>query len=278
MRGKAVERSLIGGKLLPSDIDARVRKVCSLHLFNLYISTAIQILQLLKHAHASGIPFSGPEESIDTPALRSLLRRAAASAVVLLKNNAKLLPLSTASGMKIAVIGPNAKHAMTSGGGSARLLCTYTVSPLEGITAAAKEFGGDVKYTLGTTGYKYLPLLDLLVKHGDKAGALVEFWNEEPSTDFVSPRPNFQTQLSKCAWSTGTRSLECTMLDGVVSFSSCTQRYIVINIASGRDESESNLLPPSKSFSYRSACCSLMGTLDNHAVYPRRIGRLGARP
>ncbi|KAH0839812.1 hypothetical protein J3R83DRAFT_758 [Lanmaoa asiatica] len=53
-----------------------------------------QILKLLQRARASGIPFSGPESSIDTPALRALLRKAASVTVVLLKNDpAKSVPL-----------------------------------------------------------------------------------------------------------------------------------------------------------------------------------------
>ncbi|KAJ7241955.1 glycoside hydrolase family 3 protein [Mycena haematopus] len=200
MRGRAVERALMAEKLFPSDIDARVRK----------------ILELLKRAQDSGIPFDAPEESIDTPELRQLLRTAAADAIVLLKNDKHILPLSE-DVKKIAVIGPNAKVAQTSGGGSARLLSTYTVSPLEGITAVAKQIGAEVGYAVGAASYSYLPLLDPYIqqKIGGDAGAVMEFWNQTPSEDYLQPTADLNTKLNKCDWSTSTLGTNCILFDGV---------------------------------------------------------------
>ncbi|EGO27630.1 glycoside hydrolase family 3 protein [Serpula lacrymans var. lacrymans S7.9] len=201
MRGKAVERALAGEKLFLSDVDNRVRK----------------ILELIQRAQASGVPFNGPEEGVDTPELRQLLRTAASDAIVLLKNEKKILPLSSQSGLKrIAVIGPNAKQAFTSGGGSARLLSTYTVSPLEGITAAAKELGAEISYTIGATSHKYLPEASPFIKssHGGKP-ALLEFWNESPNSTFLNTTPSFSEQLTPCAWSTPTANTNIFLADGV---------------------------------------------------------------
>ncbi|KAJ7752775.1 glycoside hydrolase family 3 protein [Mycena maculata] len=200
MRGKAVERCLIAGKLFSSDIDDRVRK----------------ILELLKRAEESRIPFDAPEESIDTPELRKFLRTAAADTIVLLKNDRDVLPLPS-DAKKIAVIGPNAKVAMTSGGGSARLLSTYTVSPLQGITAVAKDIGADVKYAVGAAVHRYLPMLDSCIQQKDGSpGALVEFWNNDPSDDFLAPSANLSsTELKKCDWSTPTPGTDCFLMDGI---------------------------------------------------------------
>ncbi|KAF9056763.1 glycoside hydrolase superfamily [Rhodocollybia butyracea] len=156
---KAVERSLAGQKLFPSDVDDRARKV----------------LELLQRAYASGIPFNAPEEGVDTPELRKLLRDAASDSIVLLKNDHNILPLSS-NVKSIAVIGPNAKYAMTSGGGSARLLESYTVTPLEGIQSSAKDLGVDVKFALGTTTHKYNPLLDPYISLQDGSGKGL-YWN-----------------------------------------------------------------------------------------------------
>ncbi|KAH7916249.1 glycoside hydrolase family 3 protein [Hygrophoropsis aurantiaca] len=198
MRGKAVERAIAGEKIFVSTIDERVRK----------------ILELVQRAQASGIPFNGPEEGVDTPELRQLLRTAAADATVLLKNEKSLLPLTSAK--SIAVIGPNAKQAFTSGGGSARLLSTYTVSPLEGITAAAKELGASVTYTIGATSHKYLPEASPYIKSRNGGpGALLEFWNESPSDSFVSTTPNFTDRLPPSAWSTPTANTNIFLADGV---------------------------------------------------------------
>ncbi|KAG6888900.1 hypothetical protein C0992_007139 [Termitomyces sp. T32_za158] len=199
-RGKAIERSIVAEKLFPADIDARVLKV----------------LELLQHAHASGIPFDGPEESVDSPEIRHTLRTAAADAIVLLKNDKKLLPLKNVR--KIAVIGPNAKYAMTSGGGSARLRSASTVSPLEGISSAVKEYGGSVVYTIGATSHKYLPLLNPYVQQPNgQPGLLIEFWNETPSTDYTSTAPNFSSSLKPAVWSTSTSDTNIFMMDGILT-------------------------------------------------------------
>ncbi|KAG6910989.1 hypothetical protein DXG01_006043 [Tephrocybe rancida] len=197
-RGKALERSILAEKLFPADIDARVRKV----------------LELIERAHASGIPFDGPEESYNSPELRQTLRTAAADAIVLLKNEKKLLPLKGVK--KVAVIGPNAKYAMTSGGGSARLLSASTVSPLQGITSAVEASGGEVTYTIGATSHKFLPLLNSYVQQPNgPPGLFIEFWNETPTADFVSPATNFAAPLKKAAWSTPTGETNCFMVDGI---------------------------------------------------------------
>ncbi|KAI0057569.1 glycoside hydrolase family 3 protein [Artomyces pyxidatus] len=194
MRGKAVERALTGEKLLPSDIDERVSK----------------ILQLVERAKASGISFDGPEEGVDTPELRALLRRAASDAIVLLKNDKALLPLSGPL-TKIAVIGPNAKQSFTSGGGSARLLETYTVSPYEGIAAAARSAGTEITYTVGATSHKFLPLLNGFMHYEGGRGALVEFWNTEPAEGWTTSLKGGTAP----AWSTPTMSSECFLVDGI---------------------------------------------------------------
>jgi len=176
-------------------------------------------LELLEHAYASGVPFDGPEEEIDTPELRQLLRTAAGDAIVLLKNDKNVLPLSAKGNIKtIAVIGPNAKQAMTSGGGSARLLSTYTVSPLEGISAAAKEIGAKVTYGIGASSHKFLPLLDPYMRQKDgQPGALIEFWNESPEGTFLNIDADIGKPLKQCVWSTPTLGSNCFLMDGVVS-------------------------------------------------------------
>src|SRR4029079_11334565 len=59
---------------------------------------------------------------------------------------------------KIAIIGPNAKIARISGGGSALVNAHYRVAPYDGIAAVA---GDQVQlgFELGATNHKYLPLI-----------------------------------------------------------------------------------------------------------------------
>lgn len=61
----------------------------------------------------------------------------AAEGIVLLKNQKHVLPLQAENLNTIALIGPQATHAITGGGGSSRVVPLMTVSPLEGLQARA---------------------------------------------------------------------------------------------------------------------------------------------
>ncbi|EIM81964.1 glycoside hydrolase family 3 protein [Stereum hirsutum FP-91666 SS1] len=131
-----------------------------------------------------------PERTLSSPTNNALNRLTAASAVVLLKNTAKILPLSLSSSLKsIAVIGPNAKTRTVSGGGSAFLTSAYVITPLEGIQNAVKEAGDEVEisYATGCSGYRYLPMLDGWITTADgESGWTAEFYNE-PLDSGASP-------------------------------------------------------------------------------------------
>ena len=142
-------------------------------------------MHYVKEAQLSGIPFDAQESSIDTPAVRALLREAAAASVVLLKNDSNILPLSPSSGQKIAVIGPNARTTCYSGGGSASLAPTYLVSPLEAITTAAESIGATVSYTVGADNNRWTPFLTPFIAYPDKSygkgpGVVCDFYDTNP--------------------------------------------------------------------------------------------------
>jgi beta-glucosidase len=75
----------------------------------------------------------------------SFAREAAAEGTVLLRNDG-ILPLASDI-VRIAVIGHNAQHARTQGGGSATVIPERIVSPLDGIRAAFP--GAQVDYRIG---------------------------------------------------------------------------------------------------------------------------------
>ncbi len=74
------------------------------------------------------------ERTRDSPENRAFCRKLAAEGMVLLKNRQNLLPLTSSKVVRVAVIGPNAKERVVSGGGSAALKPSYVVTPFEGIT------------------------------------------------------------------------------------------------------------------------------------------------
>ncbi|WWC69041.1 uncharacterized protein I206_102977 [Kwoniella pini CBS 10737] len=173
MRGSSLERDIIGGKLVPADIDECV----------------LRVLHYVREAQQSGIDFEKEEDTINTPEIRALLREAADSAVVLLKNDEGVLPISIEDGSSkkktIAVIGPNAKTAAYAGGGSANLAPTYLVTPLQAITEHAESIGAKVEYTIGSDASRWTPLLTPFIHHPQKTpsdgpGVQCDFYDQNP--------------------------------------------------------------------------------------------------
>ena len=117
--------------------------------------SARRLLRLIQRVGAFDDPTIPPEQAIDRPEHRALIRRAGAEAMVLLKNDG-ILPLDAAALRKIAVIGPNAATAQIMGGGSAQLNAHYRVSPLHGIAARAGA-AVQVEHEPGCTNHKLLP-------------------------------------------------------------------------------------------------------------------------
>lgn len=80
----------------------------------------------------SSLPLYNPES-------RLVALQAAREGIVLLKNQGNLLPLDRQKISSIAVIGPNAHPAVTGAGGSSKVEPYRSVSPLDGVLAAAGE-------------------------------------------------------------------------------------------------------------------------------------------
>ncbi|KAJ5771923.1 hypothetical protein N7520_002452 [Penicillium odoratum] len=137
LRGNLVNIALTCGKLTVDEIDICVRRV-------------LEFIQKL----TSKLPKSPTETSIESTEKNKYLREAASAAIVLLKNNNKVLPFQ--KDKSIAIIGPNAKIATISGGGSANVVPSYTVNPFEGISSKSTS---QVEYSLGCTGYNKNPLI-----------------------------------------------------------------------------------------------------------------------
>lgn len=151
-----VNHMISSRKLLPDTITTRAE-------------TVVKFVHKIAKLSPEVVYGDGKERSRDTPEIRQFGRRVAAEGMVLLKNEQELLPL-VANGRQrqIAVIGPNAKGRVISGGGSAYLKATYIVSPWEGLQAAAPK-GVKLEYAVGCYGKSsfHCPsgLLDLCHSH-----------------------------------------------------------------------------------------------------------------
>lgn len=88
----------------------------------------------------------------------AIIRSLGTEGIVLLKNNDNVLPISDKR--KVAVIGPNAKDRVLSGGGSALLASAWSQTPWEGLQAN-KPQNVELSYALGAYTAKFLPIFDL---------------------------------------------------------------------------------------------------------------------
>src|SRR5260370_20918497 len=100
------------------------------------IDTSVRrLLQLLVKAGLFEHPEAAPEQDIDLPEHRALIREAAAEGIVLLKNEQHVLPLQREQLNSIAMIGPNAQVAQIMGGGRRPVNAHYAITPFPGIVA-----------------------------------------------------------------------------------------------------------------------------------------------
>lgn len=71
--------------------------------------------------------------SFNTPEHQATALKIAEEAIVLLKNDNNILPLSKASMKNIAIIGANASRKQGGGGGSSQVNAKYEITPLQGV-------------------------------------------------------------------------------------------------------------------------------------------------
>ncbi|GMM34523.1 hypothetical protein DASC09_018480 [Saccharomycopsis crataegensis] len=189
-RGNFLNHSLFSKKVSLETLDERARNV----------------LNLVKRVERAGIledlPELNGENQIFEKSLLDengklpndiyeILRKAAADASVLLKNDSNILPFSKSK--KTLVIGPNAKYAAYAGGGSSLSTSYYTISPL---SAIQKKIGKqNVCYEIGAHNHLYLPSLgEQLSTENGQTGATLKISNE--SFDDLHYQP-FETLVFK---------------------------------------------------------------------------------
>jgi beta-glucosidase len=184
-RGQKLLDAVERGEVAEATIDTSVRR----------------LLQLLVKADLFEHPKAGPEQDIDLPEHRALIREAGAEGIVLLKNEQQVLPLQRDQLTSIAVIGPNAQVAQIMGGGSAQVNTHYAITPFEGIVAKVAD-DVRVRYEQGCSNYKLLPLLEnellLAGTEGTAHGLAVDYFT---TPDLAGPAVWKETQpKSELSW------------------------------------------------------------------------------
>ena len=120
-------------------------------------ATARRMLSFVDRLGAIADGGPGPETTRDLPEDRLLIRSAGAAGMVLLRNEAKTLPLDPTSVRRIAVIGPNAAKGRIMGGGSAKVNPVHEVHPLASLRDRLGGAGAEVLDAVGCTIHRTLP-------------------------------------------------------------------------------------------------------------------------
>ncbi len=159
-----------------------------------------RLLRTLERVGALEHPEPVAERSVDHPAHRELIRRAGAEAIVLLKNDAGLLPIRPGHVRRVAIIGRPAAHVAFQGGGSAEVHPHYVVQPLDAIR---QRYGQEVEivHAPGPSLHRFFPLLDpagLCAADGTPGKVTVQqYANTELAGD---PDKEFLAAGSELAW------------------------------------------------------------------------------
>jgi beta-glucosidase len=151
-----------------------------------------KVIRILRLAARVGA-LEGFAPAVATPALVEdgieFSRQAEVAGSVLLRNEASTLPLDASTLRKVAVIGHNALHARTQGGGSATVLPETIVTPIDGIRAAVPD--AEVSYSVGAVvqqGIAELPLDSIVNPATGEPGMLVRFLDAEGAEMFREDR------------------------------------------------------------------------------------------
>ncbi|THH27625.1 hypothetical protein EUX98_g6566 [Antrodiella citrinella] len=161
-----VTHMLSSQKILDSTLDERVTNILS-------------FVQHQAKRNPEVVYGDGQERTRDSPQIRSFARMLAADGMVLLKNDDAILPIKAEKVKRVAIIGPNAKERVISGGGSAALKASYVVTPYDGLLVNAPE-GIQIDYEVGCYAHKYLPALENLLTTADgKRGWTCKFYNHD---------------------------------------------------------------------------------------------------
>ena len=173
-RGKKLVAAVESGEASEADVDRSIER----------------ILALAEWVGADGSATT--EVTATDDVTRDVIRRAAISGMVLLKNDGDVLPL--AAGSRVALIGPNARFGQPQGGGSAEVRVVHGRGPFDALTAR----GLDLVFESGGRIDKFIPPLsgNFDVEFYDDEGHSMTmtmsrtkwFGDQPPSKDFHGPK------------------------------------------------------------------------------------------
>ena len=155
---------------------------------------ARNVLNLMERVGVLSGDGPGPELTRHDADDKALIRAAAASGMVLLRNDAgangaPVLPLAADTVRHVAVIGPNAAIGQIMGGGSAHVTPTDVIHPLAAITDRLAADGVEVSYQPGCFINRRLPALDLNLC----APLTIDYFGDPADLDRADAQPALST-------------------------------------------------------------------------------------
>ncbi|OCH95211.1 putative beta-glucosidase from glycoside hydrolase family GH3 [Obba rivulosa] len=174
-----VNHMLSSQKVLPATLDERA-------------GTVLEFVQRQARRNPDVVYGDGKERTRDSPEGRKFCRKLAAEGMVVLRNEKGILPVTPRAGkkLKVALIGPNMKERIISGGGSAALKASYIVNPYDGLVSNAPD-DLEFQYEVGCYAHKFTPTLENLLKtRNGEPGWTCTFYNhdkhDKPTGDAVA--------------------------------------------------------------------------------------------
>ncbi|KAI0340159.1 putative beta-glucosidase from glycoside hydrolase family GH3 [Trametopsis cervina] len=218
-----VTHMLSAQKVLVSTIDQRV-------------TTLLEFVQRQARRNPEVVFGDGKEGSRDSQETRDFTRKLAADGMVLLKNENSVLPVQPCKAKKVAIIGPNAKERVISGGGSAQLKASYVITPYDGLTSNAPK-GVEFDYHVGCYAHKYLPTLENYLTTPDgQPGWACSFYahdeNNNPTGDSVADFVLLDTRVKLNDFLPAGLSSEWTIkLNGKLTFDKTAEYELGLTVA-----------------------------------------------
>jgi beta-glucosidase len=142
--GSALQTAVTNGTIPQSVLNTMVQRI---------------LTEMFRFGLIDNPPMQTTSATVTTPAHVAVATNVADQGTTLLKNAGHTLPLSAGNAGSVAVIGPSANASPTyGGGGSAYVIPSGTVSPLQGLEAAAGN-GTQLSYTQGLPTDSSLPAI-----------------------------------------------------------------------------------------------------------------------
>lgn len=163
------------------DIDPAVQRVLNLLERAGLLSDDVSKVSNGEEIAAEIIDVKKEERNLDRPDFREAARKAASSGIVLLKNEAEILPLKPSTLKSLAIIGPNAKTPTAGGTGSAIVNPYYITTPYESLAEGIRSSNPsiDIQYEQGILTHLHLPMLGNILTRpdGSAPGLKVDFYH-----------------------------------------------------------------------------------------------------